>query len=282
MTTTTYSYFFSSDPANGAIQMDDTGSRFTVQLPQPIRFPECKNIDLILNSAAIWYTTTNISKTLYDNASFSFSYTTGTAPDTKTQTVNVDLPDGLYSLSDVFEQLSLLCDLQLIGIVFEKLFLFTSSFSVQKVAVQFLSKNLRINWGLSTVRKLLGFTADQDSYPNESSGGSINDIVGKSIQANEIGKFSSLTSYYIHSNLVDNGISINGQYKNVLGEVPITCLVGELLNYKALAPAVSFNANELIGTSWSTLQFWISSQSDATLDMNGEYFSFSITAICTL
>jgi hypothetical protein len=166
--------------------------------------------------------------------------------------------------------------------VFEKLFLFTSSFSVQKVAVQFLSKNLRINWGLSTVRKLLGFTADQDSYPNESSGGSINDIVGKSIQANEIGKFSSLTSYYIHSNLVNNGISINGQYKNVLGEVPITCLVGELLNYKALAPAVSFNANELIGTSWSTLQFWISSQSDATLDMNGEYWQFSITAICTL
>ena len=38
MTTTTYSYFFSSDPANGAIQMDDTGSRFTVQLPQPTTY----------------------------------------------------------------------------------------------------------------------------------------------------------------------------------------------------------------------------------------------------
>ena len=70
MTTTTYSYFFSSDPANGATPMDSTGSRFIVQLPQPIRFPQCKNIDLVLNSASIWYTQSNISKTLYKQLKF--------------------------------------------------------------------------------------------------------------------------------------------------------------------------------------------------------------------
>jgi hypothetical protein len=96
---------------------------------------------------------------------------------------------------------------------------------------------------------------------------------------NNVGNFSALTSYYIHSSLVNNGLSVNGSYRNILGEVPITVTPGELLNYKALAPAIAFNANELIGTTWTTLQFWISSQTDAILNMNGESFSFSITAI---
>ena len=277
MTTTTYSYFFSSDPANGATPMDSTGSRFIVQLPQPIRFPQCKNIDLVLNSASIWYTQSNISKTLYDNATFSFAYTVNN----NTQTVTIDLPDGLYSLTDVYDQLSLLADLQLVNGVFEKLFTFQSSFSVQKIAIQFLANKLQINWGLSTVRKLLGFSANQDSYPNESIGGSIDNIIGKSIQGDNVGAISSLTSFYIHSSIVNNGLSINGNYKIILGEVPITCLPGELLVYKALAPAISFNANELIGTSWSSLQMWITSQSDTILNMNQEYWQFSITAICT-
>ena len=112
----------SSDPANGATPMDSTGSRFIVQLPQPIRFPQCKNIDLVLNSASIWYTQSNISKTLYDNATFSFAYTVNN----NTQTVTIDLPDGLYSLTDVYDQLSLLADLQLVNGVFEKLFTFQS------------------------------------------------------------------------------------------------------------------------------------------------------------
>lgn len=273
MTTTSYSYFFSSDPANGAQLSDDTGSRFTVHLQQPLVFPKCKNLDLLLNTASIWYTTVNISKSLYDNATFVF--TTGS------QTVSVDLDDGLYSLQDVYDQLALQSDLQLTSAVFEKLFVFTSFFSVQKVAIQFLENNLQINWNLSTVRKLLGFDADQDSWPGQSANTPITDIQYKSVMANDVGNFSALTSYYIHSSLVNNGLAVNGTYRNVIGEVPITVSVGELLNYKALAPAVAFNANELIGTTWSSLQFWISSQTDTILNMNGESWSFSLTAIVT-
>jgi hypothetical protein len=244
-----------------------------VQLNQPITFPKCKNMDMVLNSASIWYTQHNISDLLYDNAKFSFTI--------DSQTVNVTLPDGLYSLTDVFSQIALLADLQLASSPFEKLFSFNSIFSTQKVAIEFLQNNLQINWNLSTVRKLLGFDSTQDSYPNQSSGGSINDIINKSLIANNVGNFSALTSFYIHSNLVNNGISVNGVYKNILGEVNITVSPGELLNYKALAPAISFNANELIGTSYSSLLFWISSQTDRTLNMAQEYFSFSITVICT-
>jgi len=273
MTQSSYSYFFSSDPANGAILLDNTGSRFMVQLNQPITFPRCKNIDMILNSASIWYTQPNISATLYDNATFSFTISS--------QTINVTLPAGLYSLTDVYSQIALLADLQLSGYSFEKLFSFNSIFSTQKVAIEFLQNNLRINWASSTVRKLLGFDIDQDSYPNQSSGGNINDIVNKSLVANNVGNFSALTSFYIHSNLVNNGISINGQYNNILGEIPITASPGELINYKSLAPAISFNANELVNTSWSSLQFWISSQNEGVLSMNGEAYSFSITVICT-
>lgn len=274
MTTSSYSYFFSSDPKNGAIHLDNTGSRFMVNLPQPISFPKnAKNIDLLLNSASIWYTTINISKTLYDNATFVFTV--------DSDTISVDLEDGLYSLQDVYDQLSLLCDLQLTSTIFEKLFAFTSYFSIQKVAIQFLQNNLQINWNLSTIRKLLGFDANQDLWPGQSSGTPINNIINKSIVANNVGNFSSLTSYLIHSSLVGNGLSVNGSYKNVLGEVPITVSPGELLNYKALAPAIALNANELIGTTWSSLNFWISSQTDTILDMNDEYWSFSITAVVT-
>lgn len=271
--TQTYSYFFSSDPANGAVLLDNTGSRFMVQLSQPITFPKCRNIEMILNSASIWYTQPNISASLYDNATFSFTI--------NSQTITVTLPSGLYSLTDVYTQIALLADLQLAGNLFEKLFNFNSIFSTQKVAIEFLQNDLQINWGLSTVRTLLGFDIDQESYPNQSQGGSIHDIVGKSVTANNVGNFSALTSFYIHSSLVNNGIAINGRYRNILGEVNITVNPGELLVYKALAPAISFNANELINTSWSTLQFWLSSQSDGILDMNQESWSFGITVICS-
>ena len=235
-----------------------------------------------MNSASIWYTSANISKSLYNNATFSFTYTyQNIHNDTVVQTVTVDLPDGLYSLQDVYDQLALMCDLQLTTTVFEKLFAFTSFFSIQKVAIQFLANNLQINWDLSTVRTLLGFDVNQDAWPGQSINNPITDIAGKSVQANKVGNFSALTSYYIHSSLVNNGLSVNGSYRNILGEVPITVTPGELLNYKALAPAIAFNANELIGTTWTTLQFWISSQTDAILNMNGESFSFSITAILT-
>ena len=75
MTTSSFSYFFSSDPKNGAILLDNTGSRFAIQHTQPLVFPKCKNLDLLLNSASIWYTSANISKSLYNNATFSFTYT---------------------------------------------------------------------------------------------------------------------------------------------------------------------------------------------------------------
>lgn len=277
MTTRTISLLFSSDPKNGAkvIGDDTTGSRFMVHLQQPLQFPHCKNIDMLLNTASIWYTTANISATLYDNASFSYTYGVANTP------VSIVLPDGLYSLQDIFDQLSIQADLVLINTTFDKQFSFETSFSVQKVAIKFLANNISINWANSTIRKLLGFLTTSETWPGQSTGNPITNITGKSLQADNVGGFSALTSYFIHSSLVGNGLPINGVYKNILGEVPVTATPGELFHFKANDPAVSFNANELIGTSWSCLQFWITSQNDNNLNMSGEYWSFSISAICT-
>ena len=115
------SLLFSSDPKNGAQPLDSTGSRFMVHLPQAIKFPQCKNIDLVLNTASIWYTTANVSASLYDNASFKFTY--------GAQNITAVLPDGLYSLQDVFDQVGLIADLTLKGETIEKLFSFETSFS---------------------------------------------------------------------------------------------------------------------------------------------------------
>ena len=85
----------------------------------------------MLNTASIWYTTANVSASLYNNASFTF--TVGIIP------ISLVLPDGLYSLQDVFDQIGLIADLTLTGATFEKLFSFETSFSVQKVAIKFLA-----------------------------------------------------------------------------------------------------------------------------------------------
>ena len=272
MTTTTMSLLFSSDPKNGAQLLDSTGSKFMVHLQQPIKFPQCKNIDIVLNTASIWYTTANVSASLYNNASFTF--TVGIIP------ISLVLPDGLYSLQDVFDQIGLIADLTLTGATFEKLFSFETSFSVQKVAIKFLANNLSIDWTQSTIRSLLGFDITANSWPGQSTGNPITNIVNKSIQADNVGGFSALTSYYIHSSLVNNGLPINGTYKNILGEVPVNASPGELFHFKAQDPAVSFNANELIGTAWNCLQFWITSQNDNHMNMSGEFWSFSISAVC--
>jgi hypothetical protein len=115
---------------------------------------------------------------------------------------------------------------------------------------------------------------------DKGTGNPVTNVQNKSIQATTVGGFSALTSYFIHSSLLNNGLPINGVH-NILGEVPVNASPGKLFHFKAMEPAVEFNAGELIGTSWSCLQFWITSQNDNNMNMSGEYWQFSISAICT-
>src|SRR5690242_18384785 len=100
------SYFFSSDPAAGALNVSTDGTTFTVQLSDPISVPsDAKACHVGVNTAAIWNTSPNIGPELGpagvdDNK---FRYTTSTAP---AGTYDITFPTGQYSLGAISTYLS--------------------------------------------------------------------------------------------------------------------------------------------------------------------------------
>ena len=100
------SFFFSSDTEAGAQNVSSDGTRFSVQLADPIAIPNgALACELGVLTASIWNNSPNIGLGLGtagvdDNK---FQYTTSTAP---AGTYNVTLPTGLYSLAAISSYMS--------------------------------------------------------------------------------------------------------------------------------------------------------------------------------
>ena len=61
------SYFFSSDPRSGALNLSPDGSDFTVQLDRPISLPKCLDATLEVTTASVWNVSPNVSALIGNN-----------------------------------------------------------------------------------------------------------------------------------------------------------------------------------------------------------------------
>ena len=88
------SYFFSSSPENGALNVSEDGGTFSVQLTRPVSVPgEAMNATLEVQSAMIWNNSFNISSELRNNQ-FSFYSAISSTKTNVSPTNTFTIPDG--------------------------------------------------------------------------------------------------------------------------------------------------------------------------------------------
>lgn len=257
------SYIFSSAELNGARNKSDDGSTFDVQLSNPITIPkEAVNCTIEVTQANIWYTTPNISAR--ENNNQFIYYTTDEYAQKVYSTLTI--PDGLYSVSALNAQISLL----LVNDTPSQpadLITITADDATQRVVIIFGAVGVGIDFvPNNTPRDILGFDA-QLTPPST--------IVGGSITGDNVANFNTLNSYLIHSDLVSQGIPVNANGASILAQVPISAKPGSQIIYQPRNPSRT-DLTELIGLPRTSFRVWLTNQVGDYLDTNSEDYSIVV------
>jgi hypothetical protein len=207
-------------------------------------------------TANIWWTVPNISASLGNNV---FAFFDGTS------NRSITIPDGLYDIDQLASTIPILIDNIPASLPAESLFVFAGDNATQKVIITFKSANLSINWNLSTIRSIIGFLPTSPSTVG----------IGQSLIADNIANFNVITSFLIHTDLINSGIPVNSVNSAVISNVLIDVSPGNLINYApSNVPVV--DADELIGVRRTNIRFRLTDQSNRRVDTNGEYWSFMV------
>ena len=87
------------------------------------------------------------------------------------------------------------------------------------------------------------------------------------ILADNVANFNVLEYFVVHTDLVGNGIPINGKSRNVIGKVLLTSTPGFLINYTPYNP-VQVNIDHLIGVDVTQIDTWLTDQNNKSIQMN--------------
>lgn len=257
MNSRSFPVLLSSDPKAGSVNLSADGSSFTVVLYEPIFFPiNVKYVTCEVQGATIWNTSPNISSALNNDT---FTYNDGTGD------ITLTIPKGLYDLAGFQNAIYTLINNVPAALPANQLFIFSGNAATQKVVIQFPSGTGSINWGLSTVRSILGFEITSPTTAP----------AGQTITAPNVAGFNQTTSFLLHCDIVRNGIPVNTIYDSICANVFIDVLPGSLINYQPQAP-VQIDCSHLIGARISTLNCRLTNQDNVISDTNGEYYTFML------
>ena len=252
------SYFFSSDEKNGASNVQDNGSTFSVILNNPIQIPAgAVNCEIGVADAQIWYVNPNISADLKNNK---FKFTTTVAP---AGTYTITFNDGLYSLQELNATLSnALVNLGLPA----NLFLLSGDDATQSTIITILTSGDSVDFTVAnSLKDVLGF--NNAVYPAPSA--NFNQY------SPNPAAFNDDNSYLIASNIVSTGIPLNNKSFGILVNVPINDAPGKQILYEPKHITWS-DANQLIGNGRQSLDFFLTNQSQAKVNTLGEKWQFTL------
>jgi hypothetical protein len=267
-------FIFSSDPKNGAVNRSTDGSKFTVQFTNPFYLPiDARNAKLQVLQSNIWNVSPNISTEL-KNDILQISDNNGI------HTINIQ--KGLYDIDTLYEQIAFEMDnipLTRPVFPFKDMVSITGNESTSKLYITFSEyatiANLQFIWLNSSVRDIFGFNSTSLTKPvNPSTSTS-----SFSLESDNSPRFNVYNSYIIKSDLVTEGIRLNGNIsQNIICQIPIKASVGELDVFRAQEPSVFALCNNLIGPQsqvWGAT-FELQSETGIPLDQRDEYYDFII------
>ena len=234
----TYSLFLESGAASSYVQSTST---FKVNLQNPIKIPsEAKSCSLRIIQADIWNLVSNVSALLGNKLDVQLG---GAGP-----VLTLTIPEGQYSVAAL-----------------------NAALENQLVDQGLLATNLKIEGDAPTQR--VKFTSDVAgtiiSFPGAdylwgvlgfSQGDTLTlTTAGVAYLTPKIAQFNSINSFLIHSDRVDAGIPVNGDYYGVVAKVPITAPSGSLIIYAPGYP-VAVDASALIGARIQNIAMWLTDE----------------------
>ncbi len=266
MTTYRIPFIFSSDPLAGARNVSPEGDRFSVFFERPIIVENTAiNVTVTAIASQMWNTVPNIITGVNDLMFIDHD-------DGGVTSYTVVIPQGLYSITELDDAVNRSLVNQ--GAP-NSIITISGDNSTQKaiITINVLApETIEIDFVQpQTFREILGFNSQ---IIGPSSG-----II--SIFADDVAKFNASDSYLISTNLVTRGIRVGDIYNSIIMQIPITKPSGQILYTQPFYPII-IPANELIGTSHSRLDFWLTDDKLQRIDTNGENFSVTLELAYTI
>jgi len=266
-------FLFSSNPSDGAQNIQSNGSVFTVNLQYPINLPHSTQYaTLEVSRARVWYVTPNISSSRKNNR---INISDGV------NEYAITINDGLYNLPQLINAIGIQFDTQTLPVVpafrFVDMFRFDADNATQKVAITSLLANVYINWNVvDSVRDVFGFV-NLPLLPLQNQTPPVVPIAPpQTFLANAEAQFNTINEFYISSTIVHTGIPTNSRSSNLITTVPIDVPPGSQINYKPEVPLL-IDAMELMGGQKTSFTFSLTDENFIPVDTFGEYWSVTMT-----
>lgn len=261
-------YFFSSSEQLGAINKDRNGSRFQIALQKPITVPPAAiDVSIECIAANIWHYSPNVSAE-FNNNTFHFQYAGVDIP--------IVLPDGLYgadSLNKTVQRLLSAVDIPgSPGVKFaESSILIYGNVATQRIVIQMAGGlSLNVDTALpNNIAPLIGFTVGTVGTLVTSQ------YVGHYFEGDQLAEINRINAYLLHSDIVQDGISINSSFDSILAEIQLTARAGSLLTYRPYIPYKVSGKHLKFGPK-DFLTFYLTDELNRPVDMFGENYSFTI------
>lgn len=249
----------SSDINNGASQVIQNGSRFTIVFSRPIIIPsQAKTCWITVQQATIVFNTPNIILNVNDK--MDIHYDNGIDPPT---TYNIVIEKGLYDLdhlnSAIQQQLSNL------GGPSDAITLIPDT-ATQKVIIKF-RQYFQVDFTIAeSFAEILGF--------NERLIPALPAILDNQYETSDnVAKFNSILYYLIHSDLCSgHGIRINNIYADIIMQVPIEVSAGSQINYEP-QNIQRIPSPNLVGNEIREFHFWLTDDINRFVDTLDEVWS---------
>lgn len=250
--------FVSADPALGAINLTSGNDRFSVQFKRTIIIPnDAMNLTLECLNATIWWTVLNVE--LGINDLFRIEEDTVAVH-------TVTLEPGLYDISGLNSAINTLLINE--GLASGSVTL-TGDKSTQKVLLSFTVAGLQVEWIPQSFFSLVGFNSGQFVPSGGFTTGAFTEL------APNIAAFSDISSFLVHTSLLQSGIPLGDTESQTLANPQITAPPGSLINFNPFNP-IQLNVNHLRGQNINEASFWVTDQLNRIVDFNGEFFTLLV------
>ena len=264
MTHSVITFLADSDPANGASNINSTGSEFTIDLETPLIIPKnAKNCNIVTKRAIVWFVTPNI--TLGKNSKFRLTY--------DGNTYTIDIPTGLYDVDTLSSKIQAELNLASNGVVPVDIIQLLPDIAENKVLIQFNYYNTLVDFRddqvPNNVRGVLGFNSKLITGYTDPPG---TDPIPFYEEGDTVARFNATDYYLIKcTNLVTRGLCRNDRYFGILAEVDVDVSVNSKIVYDPRQIPI-IPAPELRGVDLSSLTFQLVNQNNQLVDTRGEYW----------